>query len=157
MYCTNCGQQNDDSANNCSNCGQALNSGQPAATPPAPPAPPAPVAPPAPPAPPAYGAPAPAPMPAAAGYAAPKPPRPSNWLWQSIVATLLCCWPLGIPGIVFAVQVGSKYDAGDYAGAEAAAKKAKLFTLLSIGLGFVGGLIYVVLMVILGIADSGTY
>ena len=28
-----------------------------------------------------------------------------NYLWQSIVVTILCCWPFGIPAIVYAAKV----------------------------------------------------
>ena len=50
-------------------------------------------------------------------------PRPKNWLVESILATIFCCLPFGIAGIVFATQVNSKYDSGDYAGALQASKK----------------------------------
>ncbi len=53
------------------------------------------------------------------------PVRPKNWLVESILVTIFCCLPFGIAGIVFASQVNSKYDAGDYAGAEKASRQAK--------------------------------
>lgn len=53
--------------------------------------------------------------------------RPKNYLVESILVTIFCCLPLGIVGIIFATQVNSKYDAGDYAGAEKASKQAKQF------------------------------
>jgi hypothetical protein len=45
------------------------------------------------------------------------PPRPKNWLPESILVTIFCCLPFGIVGIVFASHLNAKYDAGDYAGA----------------------------------------
>ena len=53
--------------------------------------------------------------------------RPNNYLVQSILVTIFCCLPLGVVGIVFASQVNSKYDAGDFAGSEKASKQAKQF------------------------------
>ena len=66
-------------------------------------------------------------------------PKPKNWLVESILATIFCCLPFGIAGIVFATQVNSKYDAGDYAGALQASKEAGKWTKVSfwIGLGLI--------------------
>ena len=50
-----------------------------------------------------------------------------NYLAQAILVTLFCCLPLGIPAIVYAAQVNSKLQAGDYEGAVAASQKAKQF------------------------------
>jgi hypothetical protein len=80
--------------------------------------------------------------------AAQSPVKIKNYLIESILVTLLCCLPLGIPAIVFAAQVNSKATAGDIAGAQAAADKAKLFCWLSFGAGFVIILIYAVMLAI---------
>ena len=40
-----------------------------------------------------------------------------NYLWQSIIVTLLCCLPLGIPAIIYATKVHTKLLQGDVAGA----------------------------------------
>jgi hypothetical protein len=74
------------------------------------------------------------------GYAQPGPPAPGsvpNYLVPAILVTILCCWPLGIPAIVFAAQVNGKLNQGDYAGALAASQKAKMFCWISFGLGLV--------------------
>ena len=63
--------------------------------------------------------------------------RPKNYLVESILVTILCCLPLGIVGIIFATQVNSKFDAGDYAGAEKASKQAKQFMMWGLILGLV--------------------
>jgi len=51
--------------------------------------------------------------------------RPNNYLVLSILATIFCCWPLGIPAILQASKVNSKFSEGDYDGAKEASRKAK--------------------------------
>lgn len=68
-------------------------------------------------------------------------PRPKNWLVESILVTIFCCLPFGIAGIVFASQVNSKYDAGDYPGALKASKDAGKWTKI----GFFVGIAVIVL------------
>ncbi len=65
-------------------------------------------------------------------------PRPKNWLVESILCTILCCQPFGIAGIVFASQVNSKYDTGDYEGSLRASKEAGKWTKVSffVGIGW---------------------
>ena len=58
-----------------------------------------------------------------------------TWLWQSIVATVLCCLPAGVVGIVFAAQANSAKNIGDVATARAKASTARTWTLVSVGLG----------------------
>ncbi len=80
--------------------------------------------------------------------------RPKNWLVESILITLFCCLPLGIVGIVNAAQVNSKYDSGDYVGAESASREAGKW----VKYGFFGGLVvivlYVLLVVVLGVGAA---
>jgi hypothetical protein len=71
-----------------------------------------------------------------------------TWLWQSIVAALLCCQPLGIVAIVFAAQAQSAINVGDLVQARNKAQTAKVLTLISVGLAAVivlGGLLIAVL------------
>lgn len=75
-----------------------------------------------------------------------------NYLIPAILS-LFCCWPLAIVAIIFAAQVNGKVAAGDMAGAVDASKKAKLFSFISIGIGLVVGLIYLVLT-LLGVGLS---
>jgi hypothetical protein len=79
---------------------------------------------------------------------------PQTWLWQSIVATLLCCLPLGVAGIVFAAQAQSAIGTGDLTTARAKADTARKLTLASVGVGLVLVLVYAALA-IGGIASSG--
>ncbi len=75
-----------------------------------------------------------------------------NYLVQAILVTIFCCLPFGIPAIVFAAQVNGKIAAGDYDGAVATSKKAKLWSWVSfwVGLGFV--VIYVFLAIVGAVA-----
>jgi uncharacterized membrane protein len=89
-----------------------------------------------------------------------RPAKPNNNLPLAIVGTVLglcspCCIGLivGIISIVFSTQVDSKYNAGDYYGAESAAKNAKILAFVGIGLGVIG-LIYSIVMIAAGGLDA---
>lgn len=58
-----------------------------------------------------------------------------SYLGQSILVTLCCCLPLGIPAIVYSAQVSSKLAAGDYKGAVAASNNAKMWGWIAFGVG----------------------
>ena len=73
-----------------------------------------------------------------------------NYLVPAIIS-LFCCLPLGIVGVIFAAQVNGKVAAGDTAGALDAAKKAKMFSFIAIGLGLAGIICYVLFVVIMGV------
>jgi predicted secreted protein len=101
----------------------------------------------APPPPPPYGA-----MPP--GQPAGGPP-PNNLVW-AILSTLFCCLPLGVASIVFAAQVNGKWAAGDFAGAQDSARKARQFALWSTIAGVVVLVLYVILVVGLGVLGSAS-
>lgn len=71
--------------------------------------------------------------------------KPDNLLVWSILATVLCCWPLGIPAILNSAKVDKLWYSGDRAGAYEAAKKAKTFCFISLGLGILTYIIYIIL------------
>ena len=54
-----------------------------------------------------------------------------NYLWQAIVVTILCCWPFGIPAIIYAAKVDSLKNRGDIAGAKAASANAKTWCIVA--------------------------
>ena len=114
MNCPNCGTSNLDNASICVNCGRTL--GAASYTPPPPPA---------------FGG----------GAPIPAGPQIPNYLVQSILVTLCCCLPLGVVAIIFSAQVNSKLAQGDYAGAQEASRKAKMFVWIGFGLGLVAILI----------------
>lgn len=67
-----------------------------------------------------------------------------NYLTQAILLTIFCCLPFGIVAIVYAAQVNTKLQAGDFEGAITASDNAKKWCWIS----FVAGLIlYVVLSI----------
>lgn len=119
MFCPKCGSQNSDTAGFCASCGNPL---KPAASTGG-----------------SYGAPPPPPPPppnpnyAGGGTGV----KPKNWMTEAIIATVagfvFSCLGgvLGIIAIVNASNVDKKYQQGDMAGAENAAKQAKLFTIIA--------------------------
>lgn len=66
-----------------------------------------------------------------------------NYLWQSILVTILCCWPLGIPAIVFAAKVDKLKASGQIAEARAASAAAKKWTIIALVSGLVAIAIYI--------------
>ncbi len=68
----------------------------------------------------------------------------------SILITLCCCLPLGIASIIYASKINSLQKMGDYAGAQDAAKKAKIFIIV----GAVGGLIFSIIAGASGVVDN---
>lgn len=77
-----------------------------------------------------------------------------NYLWQSIVVTILCCWPLGIPAIVYAVKVDGLKSAGDIQGALAASKNAKTWCFAAAGSALALIAIYFLLFIVFGLASQ---
>ena len=68
--------------------------------------------------------------------------RPENYLVWSILVTVLCCWPFGIPAIVYSARVDNLWKTGDVEGANDAAKKAKKFCWISFGIAALCWLLY---------------
>jgi hypothetical protein len=60
-----------------------------------------------------------------------------TWMWQSIVATILCCQPLGIVAIVMSAQASSARDAGNLELARKRAGQARTWTFAAVGAFFV--------------------
>ena len=75
------------------------------------------------------------------------PTNVPNYLIPAIIATLLCCLPLGVVSIIFATQVNGKVAAGDMEGALAASKKAKTFMFIAVGGGVVCWIVGILLWV----------
>jgi len=82
---------------------------------------------------------------------------PDPWLWQSIVATIICCLPTGIAGIIYAAKSQKAAGMGDLAGATAAAGTAKTWTLVSIGVGVLVGLAFIAFIALGAAAEFTQY
>ena len=119
MFCGKCGAANDDNTFKCVACGGELHGGVQA--------------------------------PAQPVYAAqPTEPVP-NYLVQAILLTivgLMCCQcvvlPTGIVALVFASQVNSKQQTGDYAGAIGSSNNARIWCWISFAAAIIGALLAVV-------------
>ena len=75
---------------------------------------------------------------------------PKTWLVESILATIFCCLPLGIVGIINASNVTSKYEAGDIKGAQKASVEAKKWTKIAFFIGLAVIVLYILFIVIVG-------
>lgn len=83
------------------------------------------------------------------------PANVPNYLIPAILS-IFCCTPLGIVAVIFAAQVNGKVASGDIAGAMDSSKKAKMFSFISIGLGLVGVIFYIIWVVlIVGLSAAG--
>ncbi len=82
-------------------------------------------------------------------YTGHMPPMPKTWLAESILATLFCCLPFGIIGIIKASKVSSEYNRGNYAGAEAASKEAGKWTKISFFIGLAVTICYFIYFLII--------
>lgn len=76
--------------------------------------------------------------PAAPSRPAPGSRMPATYLPWNILATICCCLPAGIAGIIFSSRVSKKFYEGDMAGARRASEAAAWCLMLSIVLGLVG-------------------
>lgn len=59
--------------------------------------------------------------------------QPKTYLLEAILVTIFCFLPFGIVGIVYATKVSTLLDMGEYEKAWDASRKARLWTLWSIG------------------------
>jgi hypothetical protein len=80
------------------------------------------------------------------------PPRPKNWLVESILVTIFCCLPFGIVGIVNSSAVNSKYDAGDYAGALYSSQQAGKWTKIGFWIALGLWVLYFILIFAIGVS-----
>ena len=82
-----------------------------------------------------------------------KPPD-NNLVW-AIVSTILCCWPLGIVSIIKSTKVNSLWAQGDHAVAQKSADDAKKWAIYSAIGAAVFWVLYIILIVVLGVAGNG--
>lgn len=77
-----------------------------------------------------------------------------NYLAESIVVTILCCWAFGIPAIINAAKVDGLMNRGDFAGAVEASNAAKKWCWVSAGVGIGITVLYLIFVVALGMAGG---
>ncbi len=123
MFCTQCGANNADTAAVCVQCGRILQPATPSV-----------------------------PLQTTA-VVLPPGTTVQNYLVFAILATVFCCLPAGIPAIIYAAQVNGKLQAGDLAGAQVASNHAKMWCLISLGLGL-GIVGLYAIMIMLGILSG---
>lgn len=73
---------------------------------------------------------------------------PETYLWQSIVVTILCCLPLGIPAIVYATQVEKYFMRGEIDAAQRSSRMAKNFCIWALAVGLLFLVSYILIYVI---------
>ena len=125
-FCRQCGEAIPDNCNFCTNCGAPASAEEPENQP----------------------QPDPQPQYQQPVQQQPVGVKPKNYLAISIIATILCCWPLGIPAIVYAAKVDGLWNGGDYTGAAEASRKAKAWTIASAVTGGVFIILYAILIVV---------
>lgn len=87
-------------------------------------------------------------------------PPPDNYLVWAILTTIFCCLPLGVASIVFSSQVSGKWQAGDFAGAQESAEKAKKFAIWSAIAGallFLAIIVFYVIIIVIAVNAEPTY
>lgn len=67
----------------------------------------------------------------------PVPPCPPTNLVWGILTTVLCCQLLGIVSIIYALQVKSKYDSGDFDTAQRYSDRAAMWSIAAIVVGLI--------------------
>ena len=72
--------------------------------------------------------------------------KPDTHLVMGILTTIFCCLPFGIVSIIQATKVDNLWNAGQYADAQAASKKARNWAIAAAATGLVTSIIYVILM-----------
>jgi len=71
-----------------------------------------------------------------------------TYLAESIIVTILCCWPIGIPAIVYAARATGAAGAGRRADAEEAALEARKWVIRAVIAGVVVIIGYMINVVI---------
>ena len=68
--------------------------------------------------------------------------KPDNYMVNSVLVTLFCCWPTGIVAIVNSGRVDKLWFAGDYQGAQEASRGAKKWGHITMVCALLFGVIY---------------
>lgn len=93
---------------------------------------------------------------AAPAYGNPQPQAPNtqvvppNYLVWSILVTLFCCIPGGVVAIVYSTQVSSRFQQGDYAGANESSRNARKWVIISAIAAAAVWVIYFIILAVTG-------
>ena len=90
-----------------------------------------------------------------AGPSAPPTYQIPTYLAQSILVTLCCCLPVGIPAIVYASRIDNLMRMGQYTEAQECSRKAKMWCWISFGIGIPANIIAFIFQFAAEFADSG--
>ena len=89
---------------------------------------------------------------------APAVPAESNpntlWLILNIVATLCCCLPAGVAGIIFAAMGTSSFNKGDYEDSQKKSKTAMILFFVAIVLGIISVILIIATGLLGNLANS---
>ncbi len=80
-------------------------------------------------------------------------PPDNNLVW-AILCTVLCCLPLGIVAIIKSTKVKELWALGDHDGANKAAADAKKYSIWGAAIGVIFVVLYVIFVVVLGVAGG---
>ncbi len=72
---------------------------------------------------------------------------PKTWMAESIIATLFCCLPFGIVGIINAAKVSSFFAQGNYEAAQQASLDAGKWAKRAFWVGLIAIVVYILLYV----------
>lgn len=78
---------------------------------------------------------------------------PNHLVW-AILATVLCCLPVGVFAILQAAKVDGLVASGDIAGAQKASDDAKKYSIIAAAVGLVVMVIYILIAVVGGLAGG---
>lgn len=78
----------------------------------------------------------------------PAEPMPKNYLLFAVLATILCCTPLGIVALIYSSRVSSRYYMGDLDGAKRSSIMAERWIIASFVVGLLSATLYVPIMII---------
>lgn len=73
------------------------------------------------------------------------PKSPPTYLVWAILSTFCCCFPLGIVALVYSLGVKSRFDSGNYEGAQKYSERTALWVIIA----FVLGLMFAPLRILL--------
>ena len=90
-----------------------------------------------------------------AGPSAPPTYQIPTYLAQSILVTLCCCLPVGIPAIVYASRIDNLMRMGQYTEAQECSRKAKMWCWISFGIGIPANIIAFIFQFAAEFADTG--